>query len=220
MLIENRELMTNAREILRGRWGDAIAACIVFGAILLILSIVPILGSIASMIIAGPMTLGLYLFFMPFMRRETPRIATIFEGFKSFLDAFIAYLLASIFILLWTLLLIVPGIIAALSYAMIFIIMAENPGTDGMAAIKKSKEMMDGYKWKYACLMGRFIGWFLLCIITCGIAAIWVGPYWVSSKILFYEEIKKDRAKLIPPSETLPRNEPTTPAPFEPNTTG
>jgi uncharacterized membrane protein len=220
MFLENREIMTNARAALSGRWGDAIAACIVFGAILLILSIVPILGSIASMIIAGPMTLGLYLFFMPFMKGETPRIAIIFDGFKSFLDAFIAYLLASIFILLWTLLLIVPGIIAALSYTMIFIIMAENPGTDGMAAIRKSKEMMDGYKWKYACLMGRFIGWFLLCIITCGIAAIWVGPYWVASKVLFYEEIKKDRAKLIPQSVTLPGNKPTTPPPFEPNTAG
>ncbi len=220
MLIENKDLMTNAREILRGRWGDAIAACIVYLAILMILSIVPVLGSIASIIVAGPMTLGLYLFFIPFMKGETPRMAVIFDGFKSFLDAFIAYLLASIFILLWTLLLIVPGIIAALSYAMIFIIMAENPGIDGMAAIKKSKEMMDGYKWKYACLMGRFIGWFLLCIITCGIAAIWVGPYWVTSKVVFYEDIKKDRVRLISPPGALPGNEPANPAPFEPNTAG
>jgi uncharacterized membrane protein len=220
MIIENQELMTNAREILRGRWGDAIAAGIVYMAILLIPSVVPIIGSIASMLIAGPMALGIYLFFMPFVRGEMPRIAIIFDGFKSFLDPFVAYLVSFIFIVLWSLLLIVPGIIAALSYSMIFLIMAENPGTDGMVAIKKSKEMMDGYKWKYACLMGRFIGWFLLCIITCGIAAIWVGPYWVTSKVLFYEDIKKDRAKLIPSSETLPKNEPPNPPPFEPNTAG
>ncbi len=206
MLIENMQLMTNARELLRGRWGDAIAACIVFWAILVILNIIPVVGGIASLVITGPLSLGLYLFFIPYVRRETPRIAVVFEGFKTFLDSFIAYLLMLVFIILWSLLLIVPGIIAAISYTMTFLIMAENPGTDGNEAIKKSKEMMNGYKWKYFCLMCRFIGWFLLCVITFGIAGIWVGPYWVTSKVLFYEDIKREKALLItaPPSPAEP----------------
>jgi uncharacterized membrane protein len=206
MLIENRQLMTNARETLRGRWGDAIAACIVFAAIIIILNAVPLIGSIASLLISGPMILGFYLFFLPYVKGEAPRIAVIFDGFKSFLDSFVAYLVALIFIFLWSLLLIVPGIIAAISYSMMFLIMAENPGMDGMSSIRKSKEMMNGYKWKYFCLMCRFIGWFLLCIITCGIAGIWVGPYWVTSKVLFYEDIKKEKALLItaPSSQTEP----------------
>ncbi|HEY9160696.1 MAG TPA: DUF975 family protein [Desulfomonilia bacterium] len=206
MLIENQQLMTNARETLRGRWGDAIAACIVFAAIIIILNAVPLIGSIASLLISGPMILGFYLFFLPYVKGETPRIAVIFDGFKSFLDSFVAYLVALIFIFLWSLLLIVPGIIAAISYSMMFLIMAENPGMDGMSSIRKSKEMMNGYKWKYFCLMCRFIGWFLLCIITCGIAGIWVGPYWVTSKVLFYEDIKKEKALLItaPSSQTEP----------------
>jgi uncharacterized membrane protein len=220
MLIENQELMTNARAALNGRWGDAIVACIVYAVIVFIINVIPWLGTIASLVVSGPMTLGLYLFFIPFTKGETQRVGVLFDGFQNFLNAFVAYLHVGIFIFLWTLLLIVPGIIAALYCSMVFLVMSENPGMDWLEAIWKSKEMMYGYKWKYACLMGRFIGWFLLCIITCGIAAIWVGPYWVSSKILFYEDIKKDRARLIPPSETLPRNEPTTPAPFEPNTAG
>jgi uncharacterized membrane protein len=215
MLIENQQLMTNARKLLRGRWGDAIAVCIVFGAIMIILNAIPIIGSIASLIISGPMILGFYLFFLPFVRGETPRIAVIFEGFKSFLDSFVAYLVALIFILLWSLLLIVPGIIAAISYSMMFLIMAENPGIDGLASIKKSKEMMYGYKLKYFYLMCRFIGWFLLCIITCGIAGIWVGPYWVTSKVLFYEDIKKEKALLITSASS--QNEPPTPPPAEPS---
>jgi len=215
MLIENQQLMTNARELLRGRWGDAIAACIVFGAIMIILNAIPIIGSIASLIISGPMILGFYLFFLPYVKGESPRIALIFEGFKSFLDSFIAYLVALVFILLWSLLLIVPGIIAAISYSMMFLIMAENPGMDGLASIRKSKEMMDGYKWKYFYLMCRFIGWFLLCVITCGIAGIWVGPYWVTSKVLFYEDIKKEKAILITASPS--QNGPLTPPPTEPS---
>jgi uncharacterized membrane protein len=200
MLLENQAIMTDARASLNGRWGDAIAACLVYAAIVFLLNAIPWLGTIASLVISGPMTLGLYLFFTRFVKGETPRISVLFDGFQSFLNAFLAYLIAGIFILLWSLLLIVPGIIAALAYSMMFIIMTENPGMDGLEAIKKSKELMRGYKWKYACLMGRFIGWILLCIITCGIAAIWVGPYWVASKILFYEDIKKDKTLMIPTS--------------------
>jgi uncharacterized membrane protein len=212
MIIENQQLMTTARELLRGRWGDAIAACIVFWVILVILNVIPVIGGIASIVISGPMILGFYLFFLPFVRGETPRIAVIFEGFKSFLDSFVAYLVALIFILLWSLLLIVPGIIAAISYSMMFLIMAENPGMDGLASIKKSKEMMYGYKLKYFYLMCRFIGWFLLCILTFGIAGIWVGPYWVTSKVLFYEDIKKEKSMLI-----TAQNGPPTPPAAEPS---
>jgi len=214
MITENEILMSNARETLRNRWGDAIAAIVVYGAIMFILGLIPGIGTVASFLIGGPMTLGLYLFFKPFVKGETPRVAVLFDGFKSFLDSFVAYIVSIIFIFLWSLLLIVPGIIAAMSYSMIFLIMAENPGTDGLAAIKKSKEMMDGYKWKYACLLGRFIGWFLLCIITFGIAGLWVGPYWVASKVLFYEDIKKDRAKDEP--ELISQDLSSTPGGFEP----
>jgi uncharacterized membrane protein len=216
MLTENEILMSNARDTLRNRWGDAIAAIVVYGAIMFILGLIPGIGTVATFLIGGPMTLGLYLFFKPFIKGETPRVAVLFDGFKSFLDSFVAYIVSIIFIFLWTLLLIVPGMIAAMSYSMIFLIMAENPGMDGLSAIKKSKEVMDGYKWKYACLMGRFIGWFLLCIITCGIAGLWVGPYWVASKVLFFEDIKKDRASTKNEPELISLDPSPTPEGFEP----
>ena len=95
-----------------------------------------------------------------------------------------------IFILLWSILLIIPGIIAAISYSMTFLIIAEDESIDAIEALKKSKEIMYGHKWKYFCLMLRFIGWALVCILTLGIGFIWLLPYVHVTIVKFYEDIQ------------------------------
>jgi uncharacterized membrane protein len=95
-----------------------------------------------------------------------------------------------LFILLWTLLLIIPGIIAAISYSMTFYILADDNSIGAMDAIDKSKKMMDGYKWKYFCLGLRFLGWALLCILTLGIGFLWLMPYMQVSMAKFYDDVK------------------------------
>jgi uncharacterized membrane protein len=74
----------------------------------------------------------------------------------------VAYILTTIFIFLWSLLLIVPGIMAAFSYAMTFFILADDRTVDGLEAIRRSKAMMYGHRWRLCCLVGRFTGWILL----------------------------------------------------------
>jgi uncharacterized membrane protein len=88
------------------------------------------------------------------------------------------------------LLLIVPGIIAAISYSQTFYILADDPGMDAISAIDKSKKMMRGYKWKYFCLGLRFIGWALLCILTLGIGLFWLDTYMQTSFAKFYDDVK------------------------------
>jgi uncharacterized membrane protein len=95
-----------------------------------------------------------------------------------------------LFILLWTLLLIIPGIIAAISYSMTFYILADDNSIGAMDAIDKSKKMMDGYKWKCFCLGLRFLGWALLCILTLGIGFLWLMPYMQVSMAKFYDDVK------------------------------
>ena len=68
----------------------------------------------------------------------------------------------SIFIMLWTILLIVPGIIATLRYSQAFYILADDPSKGVMQCLKESKEMMKGNKAKLFCLELSFIGWCLL----------------------------------------------------------
>ena len=97
-----------------------------------------------------------------------------------------------IFIILWTLLLIIPGIIAFLRYSQTYYILSEDENIGPLDAISKSKEMMTGNNWKLFCFYCRFIGWFILCIITLGFAGLYVGPYLSVSRAKFYEDLITD----------------------------
>ncbi len=187
---ENRILMSRAREALQGNWGIGAGAALLTVVISMIAQAIPKVGFIISLLISGPVSIGLYIFSLTIARHEKAKIEQIFEGFESFKNGVIAYVLLVVFTILWTLLLIVPGIIAAYSYSMTFLIMAEDKSIEPLAAIAKSKEMMLGNKWKLACLQFRFIGWALLCIPTIGIGFFWFLPYMTISIVEFYNDIK------------------------------
>ena len=190
MVKENTELMAEARESLSGNWGLAIATFLVYGIIISIFQVIPTVGPVLVLFIAGPMLVGVSMFSLSLSRGENARLEQIFEGFKNYGTVLGAYLLMVLFIFLWMLLLIIPGIIAAIAYSQTFYILAEDDAISSMDALKKSKEMMDGYKWKYFCLGLRFIGWALLCILTLGIGFLWLSPYIQISYAKFYEDIK------------------------------
>ena len=127
---------------------------------------------------------------MEVVRTKKGNFATGFNGFIQFVPSFVAGLLMSIFVMLWSLLLIIPGIVAGLSYSMTYFILADNPKISGLEAIKKSKEMMKGHKWEYFCLCFSFFWWFVLCAVTFGLAYIYVAPYFNATIANYYEEIK------------------------------
>lgn len=190
MKTENVVLMQMARKSLDGKWGLAIGTFVVYMVILVALQIIPIFGIIASLIITGPFVLGLVIFSLSISRNQDARLEQIFQGFNNFGTALGAYLLMLLFTFLWMLLLIIPGIIAALSYSMTFFILADDNAIGPLDAIDKSKKMMDGYKWKYFCLGLRFLGWALLCIPTLGIGFLWLMPYMQVSMAKFYDDVK------------------------------
>ena len=119
----------------------------------------------------------------------------IFYGYKKFGRAFLCEFLVSLFIGLWTLLFIIPGIIHAFAYAMTPYIVMEDDNISITDAMKKSKEMMKGNKWRLFCLIFSFIGWILLGIITFGIVLVWIEPYMQVAMAAFYRE-------LVPAKET------------------
>ena len=103
-------------------------------------------------------------------------------------------LLVGIFTFLWSLLFIIPGIIKALAYSMTPYILDENPELGASEAIHRSRMMMKNHKFDLFWLYLSFIGWFLLCCITCGIGFLWLTPYFNTAKASFYEEVKADYA--------------------------
>ena len=193
MVKENKELTKQALESLEGKWGLAVGIFLVYMLIICGIQVVPVIGAIASLLISGPLALGIAIFTLALSRKKEARLEQLFDGFQNFGTALQAYLLMVVFIFLWMLLLIIPGIIAAMAYSQVFYILAEDDSIGAMDALKKSKEMMDGYKWKYFYLCLRFLGWALLCILTLGIGYLWLLPYAQVSYAHFYEDIKDQK---------------------------
>jgi uncharacterized membrane protein len=190
MTTKNKELMAQAKEALTGNWGIAIGAYLICLLIMTFIQFIFVLGTIASLIIGGPIALGMAIFTLNIARNQNLEISQIFNGFNRFVVALEAFLIMLVFVILWSLLLIVPGIIAALSYSMTFFILVDNENMKATEAIDQSKIMMQGKKWKLFCLFLRFTGWMLLCILTLGIGLIFLVPYMQVSLAKFYEDIK------------------------------
>lgn len=195
---KNSEIRQSAREILTGNWGNAVVAFLIYMGISMVLQTIPSIGQIAYLAIIGPFVFGLTLFFIKLVRKEGTDFNNLFKAFNFegknlglFGKTLGVYLLAQLYILLWSLLLIVPGIIASLSYSMILFIYIDNPEMGISETLRKSKEMMYGYKTKLFLLNLSFIGWGLLCILSFGIGFLWLGPYMFTSLTVFYEELKK-----------------------------
>ena len=125
---------------------------------------------------------------------------TLFDGFSDFARSLVASLLMCIFVFLWSLLLIIPGIIAALSYSMTYYILADNPDVTASEAINMSKRMMFGHKTELFWLYLSFIGWAILCLFTFGIGFLWLLPYIQTSTAIFYENIKGAPEVVISPA--------------------
>ena len=119
----------------------------------------------------------------------------LFAYFSDWKTTAAARFLQSIYILLWSLLFIIPGIIASYSYAMTEYILAENPELSASEAISRSKQMMDGNKWRLFCLQFSFIGWSILCAFTLGIGNLWLTPYKQAATAAFYREVSGTECK-------------------------
>jgi uncharacterized membrane protein len=188
--MDNRDIMALAKANLQGNWDIMAGIFLIYLLITCVLGVIPVIGWIAGFLIAGPLLVGLHVVSLSVARDGPVLLSQLFDGFYFFTNCLVAYILSVLFIFLWTLLLIVPGFIAALSYSMTYFILAENHQIDGQEAIRQSKSMMMGHKCELSFLLGRFTGWFLLGIITLGIGFIWIGPYFMTSLAIFYDEIR------------------------------
>ncbi|MFI5260458.1 MAG: DUF975 family protein [Candidatus Paceibacteria bacterium] len=190
-LTENSVLRQRARASLAGKWGLAVGITALYMAISIIASSMrhPA-GTLLSLLISGPLAVGMATFALSISRNKEANIEQLFTGFKKYGRSLVAYLLIVIFVLLWALLLIVPGIIAALSYVMTYFILVDDETISAHDAIKKSKKMMYGHKWKCFRLALIFICWGILSIFTLGIGFLWLIPYIQVTMAKFYDELK------------------------------
>lgn len=164
-----------------------LALLVIFASILSIYAIV-------CFVIGGPVQLGYAKFNLALIDHKDAQFTDLFSQFHRFGDGFLLSLLSGIFILLWSLLLIIPGIIAAYGYSMATYILYENPGMRPTEALRASKELMRGNKWRLFCLHFSFLGWDLLAALTFGIGSLWVHPYTEAAQASFYRQICFERS--------------------------
>ena len=158
----------------------------IFGTLVIILSIL----SLVSILVGGAVGIGYSKFNLDLIEGRPAKLRTLFGSFNQWTTALVARILRAIYIALWTLLFIIPGIIAGLSYSMVHYVMADNPHMSASEALEESKRLMDGNKWRLFCLDLSFIGWELLAIIfTLGIGMLWVIPYKEAAVAAFYRDI-------------------------------
>lgn len=197
MNTSNSALMDMAERSLKSRWGLAIGTFLVYlfitGGMQVAIHYHHYFVYIIALIISGPMAYGMAVFTLALSRNEDAQFEQIFKGFERFGITLGTYLLMVVFIVLWSLLLIIPGIMAAISYSMTFFILVDEPHIGSMDAIDKSKRMMNGYKWKYFCLCLRYFLLALLCILTLGIGFLWLIPYMHVGMANFYNDIKDNQ---------------------------
>lgn len=155
-----------------------------FGIVLLIWAIVVI-------IIGGATTLGHAKFYLNIVDRKEARFEDLFSQFDRIGAGFCMQFLRGLFVALWSLLLVIPGIIASYRYSMTPYIMVEHPEYGALDAISYSKEMMVGNKWRLFCLHLSFIGWGILCLFTLGIGFLWLNPYTEAANAAFYRDVSQ-----------------------------
>lgn len=193
MLKLNSELRAVSRTTLSGNWMMAALATLVYLLIAGGVSSIPVAGSVLAIIITYPLAYGFAILFLDLFREGKPiDIGKLFDGFKDFGRVWGTLILVAIYTILWTCLLIIPGIVKSYSYALTPFILKDEPELKYNAAIEKSMRMMDGYKMKLFLLDLSFIGWMILSILTLGIGLLFLQPYMNTARAAFYEDLKAE----------------------------
>lgn len=148
-----------------------------------------------GIVLGGPLTMGQVDYELKVLRKEEKNVSDLFSGFKNgFGRNLLLFIIKFIYLFLWYLLFIIPGIIKSYSYKMSFFIAHDDPNIDPEDAITKSRRMMDGHKWELFLLHLSYLGWLILSVLTCGVLYIlYVGPWMRLAEAKFYEQIKEEK---------------------------
>ena len=177
------------RNIFGNLWLTALLICFIATALESFAGAIGL--GLGAFVLVGPLEFGMSYAFLKLARDgETPNVEDLFKGFtQDFAQNFLIGLLIGIFTFLWSLLLIVPGIVKAYAYSRAYYIKADHPDYDWRACIKGSMELMRGHKWELFVLDLSFLGWYIVGSLCLGIGTFWVVPYHLESRAVFYNQL-------------------------------
>ena len=164
----------------------SVVGMVIMGALLAGL-VVACVAFVLRIFVFNPLQVGCYGFFRENARGLHPDLGVIKSGFGRYGHTFITLLLRDLFLILWTLLFIIPGIVKAYSYRMVPFILRDNPELSATEVITASRQLMNGNKWQTFVFDLSYIGWFLLGCITFGLVNVfWTSPYRQNANAALY----------------------------------
>ena len=206
----NQEYKNAALAALKGKWAPAVLCAVVYMVIAFCVSLSTNLadpssadgvfltmffGSLAlSFLVSAPLGVGYYNAHKDLLLTGNDKMTenTFKTGFSNWLHNAWGMFLMGVFVFLWILLLIIPGIIKAFAYALVPYILVDKPELSANEAINLSKAMMKGHKFDFFWLSLSFLGWILLAILTVGIGFFWLLPYMYTTYAAFYQDVKAE----------------------------
>lgn len=209
-MLSSSEIKNQAIASLDGKWGASAILIFIYSLISyafagglpnLIVPYEPVSGATMSFvgntglsaliaILFLPMSWGMLVTFLEVSRgAQSINYGNLTKGYHDFTRICLTMLLTNIYTILWTFLLIIPGIVKSYSYSMTSFILADRPDLAYNEAIEESMRMMDGHKMRLFILDLTFLGWALLCLLTLGIGFLFLEPYIYTSHAKFYENL-------------------------------
>ena len=184
------ELKNMAKEQIHGKIGILFLILLIIAIIGAGSTLVPVVGWFAAIVIMPAFNISLCMIFLGLTKNEDISVGDAFKGFNITGKAVWLNIITNFFVFLWSLLLVIPGIIKVFSYAAAPFILADNPELTAREALSESKRIMDGHKFDLFVLQLSFFWWYILSAITFGIAYIYVVPYFQATMANFYNDIK------------------------------
>ena len=198
--MDHRLIRQNARYIISGKLFEIWIPLLLIELITLPFSIVILkiaeagsdlekILTIISSLLLMPLTIGSYEYFLDIVRGNNKSIKSLFAYFDRFGTILLAIIIMSILITFGSIIFIIPGVIFALMYSQVYYVIVDNKDYGAFACLRKSRELINGYKWDYLVFNFKFIGWILLTIFTFGIAGIYVIPYIIIAQAKYYDNL-------------------------------
>ncbi|MFI3163086.1 MAG: DUF975 family protein [Bacillota bacterium] len=186
-LYDRKALKNAAKNDLKGKYWISVLVCLIFEAILYCCGYVHV---VASLLVAGSLGYGYAYYFTDILRHGEAKIGNLFIGFKNYVGTLVIGLLKMLFVLLWSLLLVVPGIIKYIAYSMAFYIKRDNPDMTAKECLAASVRLTKGHKGKIFVLALSFFGWYILAGFAVGyifaFTQAFAGLYFYYAEVALY----------------------------------
>ena len=186
----NRVQSTTSEVTVEGAGVSPEQAAFLAAVVLGVIFTVGIVGSIVHALLANPIEVGGRRFFEKNANDPTTQFNTMFEGFQDYGRVLVTMLIRDVFILLWTLLLIIPGAMKAYSYRLVPYLVKDRPELSPMEVLAESEALMRGNRWRAFVMDLSFLGWLLLGVVTLNLGNIfWTNPYMNATDAALYQEL-------------------------------